>query len=223
VELPPAADGAAQPAEVPRGAVRIARLIHNGDYNADPHAMVNLAALLRDEAKVDVVARARHLKADDPKLYEYPVVFMHGHYSFTLSDEEIAALRKYLQRGGFLFADACCGQKAFDASFRELVSKLLPDAPLAPLPVDHPIYTGAAGVNLGELHYRPILAGELGARGTTHPPLEAVFLDGRCAILYSKYDFSCALEGDRPYSCRGYVDADGRKLALAMVLFGISY
>ena len=39
----------------------------------------------------------------------------------------------------------------------------------------------------------------------------------------SKYDFSCGLEGDNPFSCRGYVDADARKLAMNIVLFGISY
>ena len=48
-------------------------------------------------------------------------------------------------------------------------------------------------------------------------------MKGRTAILYSKYDWSCALEGDSPYSCRGYADADGRKLALNLFLYAISY
>jgi len=85
------------------------------------------------------------------------------------------------------------------------------------------------GVPLGELKYRRILAEELKTagvkawHGTTRPPLESVTLDGRSAILYSKYDYSCALEGDKPYSCCGYVDADGRKLALDLFLYAISY
>ena len=79
------------------------------------------------------------------------------------------------------------------------------------------------GVPLGELRYRRILADELKSRGTAHPPIEAVTVRGRTVILYSKYDWSCALEGDNPYSCRGYVDADGKKLALNLFLYAISY
>ena len=154
---------------------------------------------------------------------------MTGHYSFTLSDEEVAALRKYLQRGGFVFADACCGQKAFDASFRQMIAKVFPDAKFERLEKDHPIITGRIGVALGELKYRKVLADELAAagekqsRGTSHPPLEVIRIDGRIAVVYSKYDFSCALEGDNPYSCRGYVDADGQNLALNILLYAISY
>jgi hypothetical protein len=89
--------------------------------------------------------------------------------------------------------------------------------------------TGQVGVKLGEVRYRKILAEELkraGAanwRGTSHPPIEAVTIDGRTVILYSKYDFCCALEGDRPYACRGYVDADGRKIAMNLFLYAITY
>lgn len=223
VDLPEAAKAATQPAEVPRGAVRIARLKHDGDYNADPHALVNLAAMLRDKTRMDVVAHERHISATDEKIFEYPVIFMTGHYTFKFSDKEVAALRKYLDRGGFLIADACCGQKAFDTSFRELVKQLYPDKEFAPLPADHPIYTGKVGVQLGELKYRQLLAKEINSRGTTRPPLEALTVDKRTVILYSKYDFSCGLEGDNPFSSRGYVDADGQKLALDLFLYAISY
>ena len=209
--------------EVPRGAIRIARLIHQGDYKADIHCEANLAAMLRDQAKVDVVARGRHLRPNDEKIFEYPVVFMTGHFTFEWSEEEIAALRVYLNRGGCLIADSCCGRKAFDKSFRAMVAKLYPAKSLKPLPANHPIYTGQVGVPLGELRYRRILADQLKSRGTTHPPIEAVTVQGRTVILYSKYDWSCALEGDNPYSCRGYVDADGKKLALNLFLYAISY
>ncbi|HAU37886.1 MAG TPA: hypothetical protein DCX07_09245 [Phycisphaerales bacterium] len=212
-----------RPAEIPRGAVRIARLQHGGHCNADPHALIRLAEHLRDKAKVDVVAKDRYLSADDGKIFEYPVVFMTGHYNFSLSDKEIENLRVYLQRGGCLVADACCGEKAFDKSFREMAAKLFPDAPLEPLEEDHPIYSGKIGVPLGEVRYRAVLAEQLNSRGTQKPPLEAVRLGGRTAILYSKHDWSCALEGDRPYSCRGYQDEDGTKLAINIFLYVISY
>lgn len=224
VDLPEGAKPAAsQPAEVPRGAVRIARLRHDGDFNADPHALINMAAALRDKARMDVVAKDRQIDATDEKIYEYPVLFMTGHYSFALSPREVDALRQYLNRGGFLIADACCGQAAFDKSFRELIKQLYPETDLKPLEDDHPIYSGKVGLQLGEVKYRQILATSINSRGTTKPPLEAIAVKGRTVIMYSKYDFTCALEGDNPFSCRGYVDADGQRLALNILLYAISY
>ena len=222
VELP-ARPREAATAEVPRGAIRIARLIHDGDYKADLHAEAHLAALLREKARVDVVAQGRYLRATDEAIYQYPVVLLIGHFNFALPDAEVAALRKYLDRGGFLIAEACCGRKAFDHSVRELAAKLYPPGLLRELPASHPIYTGEVGVALGEVRYRRILADELKSRGTTRPPLEAVTVAGRTVLIHSAYDWSCALEGDNPYSCRGYVDADGKKLALNVFLYAISY
>lgn len=223
VELPPPRQetGEERTIEVPRGAVRIARIIHDGDYNSDPHAMVRLAALLRDKARVDVVSRSRHIRPRERAIYEYPIVFMHGHNTFELSKEDREGLKTYLQRGGFLLAESCCGRKAFDRSFRAMVRTLFGDDALQPLPADHPIYSGQTGVALGELQYRPVLAKALGNRGTNRPPIEAVVIDGRTAILYSRYDFTCALEGDQPFSCRGYSDTDGQRLALALVLYAL--
>ncbi len=210
-------------AEIPRGAVRIARLIHNGDYNADPRAMVQLASLLREKAAMDFVAQSRHLRASDKKIFEYPIVFMNGHHEFQLPDADIEGLRDYLEKGGFLMASNCCGRAGFDKAFRTMVKKLFPDKQFTPLPAEHPIYSGKTGIVLGELQYRPILARKLKQRGTNRPLLEVLEIDGRPAILYSKYDYCCALEGDRPFSCFGYADEDGKKLAMAIFLYAIRY
>ncbi|MFP4106428.1 MAG: DUF4159 domain-containing protein [Phycisphaerae bacterium] len=222
VELPAAADKQ-QKTEVPRGAVRVARLVHSGDYDADPRALINLAGLLRNKAKVDIVAKQRALPADDPQIYEYPVVFMTGHYGFTFNKKEVDALRTYLEKGGFLMAESCCGREEFDKSFRALIAQLFPDEKFEKLPKTHPILSGKVGRKLGTLRYRQILARELKSKGTDHPPLEAITLDGRTTVVYSKYDYSCALEGDSPYSSKGYVDEDGKNLALNIILYAISY
>lgn len=224
VELPAERKTGAEDAlVVERGAVRLARLVHEGDYNADPKALSELAALMRQKARVDVVSQAPHVRATDADLGKFPVVFMIGHYNFKLTPEEIKGLRAYLDRGGFLLAEACCGKATFDASFREMVKQIYPDQALKDLGEDHPIYRGAVGVPLGELRYRKILAEELKTAGTRRPPLEAVTVNGRTTILYSRYDYSCALEGDKPYSCRGYIDEDGQRLALDLVLYAIGY
>ena len=210
-------------AEIPRGAVQIARLIHTGDYNADPHAVINLAKLVKDKAKIDVVARSRHIKVTSKKLYEFPVVFMTGHSQFEYNKKQSQALKQYLEKGGFLIASNCCGGKTFDLSFRRMVLKLFPKAKFKTLDPSHPIYTGKTGINLGEVKYRKTLAKKLGSRGTNQPILEAIIIDGRAAIIYSKYDFCCGLEGDNPFGCAGYDDESSKKLALAIFLYAMNY
>jgi hypothetical protein len=157
---------------------------------------------------------------------------MTGHDAFTMTDEEIVGLRQYLERGGILIADACCGKRSkegdtnakdFDNSFRAMVKQVFPNDEFKALEADHPIYTGKVGVPLGEVKYRQLLAEQLKSRGTDRPPLEGVTLKGRTVILYSKYDYSCAFEGDNPFSCFGYIDADGQRLGLNILLYAISY
>ncbi len=222
-DIAPAERVGQQRAEVPRGAVRIARLMHGGGWNLLPHAEVRLAELLHDRAGLDVVVRTRPVRATERAIYEFPVVFMTGVGRFEWSDDDLDALRTYLKRGGFLLVNNGCGREAFDRSFRENVATLYPDRKLAPLPADHPIYIGGTGIDVGEVLYRPQWARKLGQRGTTRPPLEAVALDGRIAVLYSPYDFACALAGVKPFGSRGYQQAGGRRLAMAMLLFAISY
>ena len=52
--------------------------------------------------------------------------------------EDVANLREYFARGGFLWADDNYGM---DASFRAELSKVLPESPLVELPFDHEIYS----------------------------------------------------------------------------------
>ena len=47
-----------------------------------------------------------------------------------------AAPAKYIDEGGFLFAEACCGRAEFDEGFRKLMAELFPDSPLKPLGTD---------------------------------------------------------------------------------------
>jgi hypothetical protein len=84
------------------------------------------------------------------ELLPSPVVFVNGH-DFAPRGKEEEILKEYLANGGFLFAEACCGQKGFDTDFRELMKRLFPDRELTPLPPDHPVWaaSGKFGVPPG--------------------------------------------------------------------------
>ncbi|HPZ98638.1 MAG TPA: DUF4159 domain-containing protein, partial [Phycisphaerae bacterium] len=159
--------------------------------------------------------------ATDPKLAQHPILYMTGHYSFQLKPEEVEALRRHLQRGGFLLANACCGRQAFDTSFRTLVHQLFPDQPLERISADHPILAGRPGVPLAVIRYRPSLLVEQPELSDVR--LEGVTLDGRLVIVYSPYSLDCGMDGHKCFACRGIEHEDALKVAGNVLLYALSY
>ncbi|GMV98148.1 MAG: hypothetical protein AMXMBFR83_25000 [Phycisphaerae bacterium] len=212
---------AGPPGPPPRGALLIAQLVHDGDWRPDPQVLSRLADYLHEKMGVDVVRQSEPLRATDARLADHPIVFMTGHFSFELSAEETAALGRHLASGGFLFAEACCGRKAFDESFRKLMKELFPRSPLKPLPADSPILTGSPGVPLPKVGYKPAVLAE--HPGLSAVRLEGIELDGRFAVVYSTYGIGCGVDGHTCYACRGLAGEDALKLAGNVVLYALSY
>lgn len=78
-------------------------------------------------------------------LMETPVLFISGRDQLDLTDAQKRALKKYVENGNFIFAEAnqgnSCGENvAFDRKFRALMAELFPDTPLEPLSKTHPIW-----------------------------------------------------------------------------------
>jgi len=70
-------------------------------------------------------------------LFQYKFMYMHGRREFDkqMDEEDLNNIRANLRTGAVLFADACCGSKEFDRSFREFAKKLYPDRKLEPIKV----------------------------------------------------------------------------------------
>ena len=203
-----------------RGALVFAQLKHDGDSDPDPpatKAMLNLYSKATG-ARVDL-ARA-DVDPLDPDLFKYPLIYMTGHREFTYTAQQAAALRKYLDRGGFFLADSCCGFEQFDKSFRKLVGQIYPKKSLAVLPPGHKIYTIKHRIKA--VQYRPILTKEL-PEGEKHTPvLEAVTVGRRAVLVYSKYDFGCAFEDFPCATCRGLELESATKLVTNILLYGMT-
>lgn len=212
---------ASRPTEVPRGALYLAVLKHGADWRPFPRAIENLTEFLNRNLGVDVVPAYESVAATDPRLAGHPIVYMTGARPFALADEEIAALRQHLVRGGMLLGDACCGQRLFDASFRELVGKLFPDAAFDRLPPDHPILTGSPGFSLKEVTYLPTLQAE--RPDLKEPWLEGITIEGRTAVVYSPFGLGCGLADSGCFGCLGLAPDDARKLTANIVLYGLSH
>ena len=122
------------------GGFTLARLKYTGggDWYSDESSLRNLLRTLKARGDVRVGQdKEAVVTATDPELWNYPMVFMTGHGNVKLSDEEIRSMRRYLDQGGFLWADDNFGM---DKSFRELMQRLYPESPLIELPFSHPLF-----------------------------------------------------------------------------------
>lgn len=130
---------AAAPGRAEAPAVTIARLHYDGggDWYCDPSSLPNWLEVFRARTGIPTTKTEAVVTLDSEDLYRYPFLYLSGHGRIELSERELAALRRYLDAGGFLYADDNYG---LDASFRAMVARLYPDAPLAPLPADHPVF-----------------------------------------------------------------------------------
>jgi hypothetical protein len=209
--------------QIPRGYLKVAQLRHEGDWQPAPNAMRNLMAHLRRQARLDVTLETRPIYGTDPDLADYRFLYVHGRGSFTLSPQALKNLRYDLETGGLLFGDACCGKKAFDDSFREMMGKLFPDKKLEPIPPGDELFGKELnGETITTVRCRMQPPGEGGAELRDTPPqLEGIRIGNRWAVIYSKYDIGCALEKHQSTECLGYDHDSALRLGSAAVLYAL--
>ncbi|REK26116.1 MAG: DUF4159 domain-containing protein [Planctomycetota bacterium] len=206
-----------------RGRTTIARIRHTGGFDTAPNALQHLKLAL-EEHGIDLSPLSPTIPTTDPTLFDYAMVYMHGRKNFALTEEERDKLRAYLENGGFLFADACCGARQFDDSFRKLVEQIF-GRPLERIPVEHELFNNPLANDIREVRRRiPQADGNEALtlqESVGEPVLEGIQIDGRYAIIYSKYDLSCALQRQATVACAGYPTEDAAKIGVNIVLYGL--
>ena len=213
-----------EPERIERDLLEIKKIRYTGDWDAAPQALRNLLLALGRTAGMPVATQARDLTLLDPKLFRTPIVYMHGRHDFALSKNEQDKLRDYINQGGVLFSDACCGLPSFDRSFRRLMEQLYPDNPLKRIPPDHEMFTSKIGHDLKTVKRREPDVDRANAAmavsvRTVEPFLEGIEINGRWVVVYSKYDISCALERQASVACTGYVHEDAVKIGVNVILY----
>ena len=194
--------------------LRIAKIRHAGDWNIAPMAIPNLTTTLRDKLKINVEINHKEMFPSDPNLVHYPLVYLHGRAAVSFVDADLAALRNHLQSGGTLFADAACGSAPFDVSFRKFAAELMPNNPLVPIPKDDPLFSTNTRYDLKDVQYSKAAGG-----GRDIPQLEGIKVDGRWAVIYSKYDIGCSLERNQGLDCKGYAYESAMRIATNIVIY----
>jgi hypothetical protein len=111
-----------------------------GNWATDtPDSDLNLSYRLQQMTSLRVNPDGRFIRLTDPDLGDYPFIYMVEPGSLYLTEEETAALRKYLLNGGFLMLDDFWGDSEW-RNAEAVLKKVLPDKNFAELPLDHPVY-----------------------------------------------------------------------------------
>ena len=79
------------------------------------------------------------LELTDPKLFDYPFVFLAAPQSVAFTQQEATALRKYLLNGGFMMCDEFFGTIQWNL-FHKQLKKLFPEFESVELKLSHEIF-----------------------------------------------------------------------------------
>src|SRR5262249_1921104 len=125
--------------KVRRGYLKVGQVRHEGDWQPAPRAMSHLMAEMR-RVGYDVALQTEAIPPGDRSLPDFRFLYMHGRNEFNFADAEAKKLKFHLETGATLLADACCGSKKFDESFRKLIGQIWPGTKLEQIPLNDELY-----------------------------------------------------------------------------------
>jgi len=197
----------------------VAQLMHNGDWDPTPTGLVNLFKAMREHCTLAVQCKREPVLPASEKIFDYSILYLTGLRDFVLSEQEVANLRADLNQGGLLVADAACGRRVFDVAFRRELARILPEGKLRALPLDHPLYSVVFPI--GSVNYTDLVRSEMPELNA--PTLEGLEIDGRLAVVYSRFSLGCGWEQfPHPYN-RGYAQDDAVRLGVNIFAYGMTH
>lgn len=159
-----------------KGAFQIARLKYDGGsdwYNGQTEEP-NLLNFIKEKTNLKVDAEYTYVDIATNEIFSYPFLFMTGHGNIVFSDDEAHRLRKYLEAGGFLYADDDYGM---DKSFRREIKKVFPNKDLVELPFSYGLF---------HIFYDfPNGTPKIHKHNGKPPQAFGIFINKRLAVLYT--------------------------------------
>jgi len=165
--------------------VLVSKLQRKGnDWQRLRHDMANLTRYAEQQWKLPLTWQVIDSRTATVEDYaQTPVLFISGEDDMKFDAEQVKTLRDYVENGGFIFADACCGDGDFDESFRELMRRVFPEPELRlqPLDPEHPIWSTDETPNPKYVH-------------PDGRWLEGINFGCRTSVVYSPDNLSCFWE-----------------------------
>lgn len=152
------------------------QLRHAGAWDPYPQVHNRVLQTLTEMTNIPVESDRRVVSLSDDRLFETPFLLVKGNSALQVSKEEKVRLRRYIDRGGFVFFDDTLADSGgpFAQSVRNLMNELYPARSFQKLPIDHALFRSffllrqVAGRRISEKALEGlVLGGESGAQGRT--------------------------------------------------------
>ena len=160
----------------------------SGDWDSAPLVPANIIDSIARYTEIPVAPTGVVVAISSADALRYPFLFMTGHLPVRFTEAERNNIRKFLDRGGFLFVDD--HNHDIDGQFHKTVTEEIQRAagPLVNVPKNHELYSSFFTFPDGP----PNTSHELNGWGDNliHKELQAVMRGSRIALLYSNKDYS---------------------------------
>jgi uncharacterized protein DUF4159 len=159
-----------------------------------------------------------NVRLDSDDLFEYPFVFLTGHLPVFFTSAERRNLARFVQRGGFVFADD--HNHDIDGEYHRTMTAELARlfGPLREVPNNHELYRAFFTFKDGP----PATSHELNGWGDNlvHAHLQGVMRGDRIDVLYSSKDYSS--EWSMHPDTKRFMAQDPSKFGVNIVVYAIT-
>ena len=204
----------------------------NGWATDYPDSDLNFSFRLQQLTSLKVEPRPIVLELTDDKLFDYPFIYMIEPGALSFTDEEVAALRKYLLNGGFLMVDDFWGLDEW-YNLRDELKRVFPDREPVELGLEHPIFHCV--YDLKEIPQLPSIDHAMRYRGTNRtwesnddpePHYRAIFDDkGRMmAVICHNTDLGDGWEreGENEYYFKEFSEKKAYPMGINIVFWAMT-
>ena len=163
---------------------------HEGAFNVHPNSATSLLEKLRAATALRVNLKREVINPGKDDLSNLSFLYLTGLDDFHFSDQEVAALRGFLQRGGTLLINNGLGLTTFDQAARREMDRVLPGSKFEAIPLSSSIFNDVVPVQSAD--YSPAVA--MRYPGLKTPKLEGITLNGDVRVIYSPIDLEAGWE-----------------------------
>lgn len=192
----------------------------SGNWDTDQRMPSNILNSLVEYTTIPVDTKEKIVDLSGDEIFRYPFTYLSGHKLVQFDGRESANFKKYVENGGFVFADDCNHDidGLFARSFEAQMTRLFGPAALKKISNTHSIYSSFFSFDKGP----PTTSFELNGWGDdlVHDYLKAVEIRGRIGVLYSNKDYGC--EWDYDFRNKRFLAEDNTKFGVNVVVYAMN-
>ena len=193
---------------------------HEGSFNVHPNSATALLAKLRAATALRVNLKREVIDPGKDDLSNLSFLYLTGLDDFHFSDQEVASLRGFLQRGGTLLINNGLGLATFDKAARREMARILPDSKFEAIPLSSSIFNDVVPVQAAD--YTPAVAMRYGADLKT-PKLEGITLNGDIRVIYSPIDLEAGWEPTEYPMALAYKSDTATPLGMDILMYAATH